>query len=321
MQNRIVEITSDNVHLSLSRSFMKITQDGEKLGQIDITDMSALIVRGYSATISINLCSRLALENVPVIICGANQSPASILWPIDGHHRQGQRMQAQADATKPLKKRLWQSLVKAKILAQASALDHVGESSSALRLMAKRVKTGDHENLEAQAARRYWPAMMGADFRRSKSGASQSHAPNPASNDNPNINAFLNYGYTVLRAACARSILAAGLHPSLSLHHESAGDALRLADDLMEPFRPWVDIAAYQCAQQMEGDDPVLSNAHKAKLAAVLTMDLHTAHGASPLQLCLDRLATSLAQVFLGEETYLDLPDAPMPLALHLGQT
>jgi len=314
MQNRIIEITSDNVHLSLSRGFMKITQEGEKLGQIDVTDMSALIVRGYSATVSVNLCSRLATENVPVVICGANQSPASILWPIDGHHKQGQHMQAQASAGKPLKKRLWQSLVKAKILAQAEALEHAGGNASALRLMAKRVKTGDHENLEAQAARRYWPAIMGADFRRAKSGTSQSHA-----NDNPNINAFLNYGYTVLRAACARSILAAGLHPSLSIHHESAGDALRLADDLMEPFRPWVDIVAYQCAQQMGENEEALSKDHKAKLAAVLTMDLHTKHGASPLQLCLDRLAISLAQIFLGEATYLDLPSEPMPLALHSG--
>ncbi|MEE9271767.1 MAG: type II CRISPR-associated endonuclease Cas1 [Robiginitomaculum sp.] len=314
MQNRIVEITSDNVHLALSRGFMKITQGNEKLGQIDVTDMSALIVRGYSASISINLCARLALENVPVVICGANQSPASILWPIDGHHKQGQRMQAQASTTKPLKKRLWQSLVKAKILAQAAALDHIGANSSSLRLMAKRVKTGDHENIEAQAARRYWPAMMGAEFRRGKSGVPQEYAT-----DSPDINALLNYGYTVLRAACARSILTAGLHPSLSLHHESAGDALRLADDLMEPFRPWVDIVAYQCVQQREAGEDVLSKQHKAKLAAVLTMDLHTAHGASPLQLCLDRLATSLAQIFLGEKTYLDLPNAPMPLALHSG--
>lgn len=220
-------------------------------------------------------------------------------------------MQAQADANKPLKKRLWQSVIKAKILAQAAALDYVGENSSALYLMAKRVKSGDPENIEAQAARRYWPAMMGADFRRGKSDTPQSH-----DNDNPNINAFLNYGYTVLRAACARSILAAGLHPSLSLHHESAGDALRLADDLMEPFRPWVDIVAYQCAQQMKADEEPLTKDHKAKLAAVLTMDLHTKYGASPLQLCLDRLAISLAQIFLGEETYLDLPSAPMPLAL-----
>jgi len=311
MQNRIVEIASDNVHLSLSRGFMKIAQGDEKLGQIDLTDMSALVVRGYSATISINLCARLAQENVPVVICGANQSPASIIWPIEGYHKQGQRMQAQADAGKSLKKRLWQSLVKAKILAQASALDYIGANSSALRLMAKRVKSGDSENLEALAARRYWPAMMGAEFRRGKAGA-----PISPANDNPNINAFLNYGYTVLRAACARSVLAAGLHPSLSLHHESAGDALRLTDDLMEPFRPWVDIIAYQCAQQLNDGEETLTKDHKAKLAAVLTMDLHTKYGASPLQLCLDRLAISLANVFLGAETFLDLPGDPMPLAI-----
>lgn len=317
MQNRIVEISSDNVNLSLSRGFMNISQNGDKLGQIDITDMAALIVRGYSATISLNLCSRLAAENVPVVLCANNQSPSSILWPIDGYHKQGFRMQAQSEAGKPLKKRLWQSLVKAKILAQASALEFIEESSSALQLMAKRVKSGDSENIEAQAARRYWPAMMGADFRRgTKADGTQAN-----DNERPDINAFLNYGYTVLRAATARSILAAGLHPSLSIHHESAGDALRLADDLMEPFRPWVDIVAYQCADSMQDDEKVLSKDHRAKLAAVLTMDLYTTHGASPLQLCLDRLAISLAKIYTGEETHLDLPSAPMPLSLHSGAT
>ena len=240
MKNRFVEITTDNVHLSLSRGFLKISKEGERLGQICIEDMSALIVRGYGTSISLNLCSRLAQNKIPTILCGSNQSPASIVWPIEGHFAQGHRMQAQAAAGKPLKKRLWQELVKAKINAQAAVLESQNIDASALYQMAKRVKSGDKENIEAQASRRYWPLLMGETFRRCKT-------DNRELTDTIDANAFLNYGYTILRSAAARSILAAGLHPSFSLHHESAGDAFRLADDLMEPFRPFVDLLALEC--------------------------------------------------------------------------
>jgi len=303
MQNRVVEISSDGAYLSLSRGFLTVKIDGETAGQVAIEDMSALIIRGHGASLSVNVCARLAEENVPIVICGSNQSPASIVWPVSGHFAQGLHMQAQACANRPMQKRLWAQLVKAKIEAQGAVLLAFGLNTSDLMAMAARVKSGDSDNMEAQAARRYWPRLMGETFKRgTRKGG---------------INAALNYGYAVLRAATARSILAAGLHPSLSLQHQSRGDALRLADDLMEPFRPWVDHAVREIADNYNKEtDFELESAHKTALVAVLNLDLQGPLGASPIQICMDRMAQSLAQVFLGERKTMELPLPPIPLAL-----
>lgn len=303
MQNRVVEISSDGACLSLSRGFLTVRVDGDPPGQVAIEDMSALIIRGHGASLSVNICTRLAEANVPIVICGSSQSPASVVWPVSGHFAQGLHMQAQACANKPMQKRLWAQLVTAKIEAQGTVLMARGLDNSDLLAMAGRVKSGDSDNIEAQAARRYWPRLMGKDFKR---GAGEG-----------GINAALNYGYTVLRAATARSILAAGLHPSLSLHHQSRGDALRLADDLMEPFRPWVDHAVCKIAADHKGKDNFeLERARKAALVSVLNLDLQGALGASPMQVCMDRMAQSLAQVFLGERKTMELPLPPIPLVL-----
>jgi len=303
MQNRVVEITSDRAYLSLSRGFLSVKIYDKPAGQVAIEDMSALIIRGYGASLSVNICTRLAEANVPIVICGANQSPASVIWPISGHFAQGLHMQAHACANKPLLKRLWAQLIKEKVEAQAAVLIARGLDNSDLMAMAARVKSGDIDNIEAQAARRYWPRLMGKDFKRGTGEGG--------------INAALNYGYTVLRAATARSILAAGLHPSLSLHHQSRGDALRLADDLMEPFRPWVDHSVSKIVADHEGKgDFELDPAHKATLVSVLNLDLQGPLGASPMQVCMDRMAQTLAQVFLGERKTMELASSPVPLVL-----
>lgn len=301
MQNRVVEISSDGAHLSVSRGFLSVKIDGEIAGQVAIEDMSALIIRGHGASLSVNICERLSQANVPIVICSANQSPASVVWPVSGHFAQGLNMQAQAEANKPLKKRLWAQLVKGKILAQVDVLSAFQVNSDDLKSLAARVKSGDSDNVEVQAARRYWPRLLGDGFTR---GTHQGGK-----------NAALNYGYTVLRAAVARSILGAGLHPSLSVQHQSRGDALRLADDLMEPFRPWVDYTVRKIAEDFEGDFELVK-AHKEKLVAVLTLDLQGPQGASPMQVCMDRLAQSLAQVFFEERKALEMPGPPLPITL-----
>jgi len=290
-------VTTSNVHLSVDRGFLKLSREGEKLGEIPFDRIDAVIVHGHGASFSANLCARLSEHGALLVMCGRNHSPVSVVWPLQGHHAQGFRLQAQADASRPLKKRLWRDIVAAKIKAQASALEHIGKPLPGLRLMARTVKSGDPDNIEAQAARRYWKHLFGDDFRRDRQSSDQ--------------NAFLNYGYTVLRAGMARSILAAGLHPSLAIMHESRGEALRLADDLMEPFRPWVDVAAFDLAAKGETD---LTPETKSTLANTLRFDLQGPRGASPLQTCLDRLATSLAKVFLKEQKSLDFPGPPLEL-------
>ena len=299
MVGRIIEVASDGVHLSVERGFMKVTKDRECLGQVALDDIDALVVHAHGATFSANLISGLAARGTPVVMCGPNHAPIALLWPIDGHYEQGKRMEAQADATRPTRKRLWRELVMAKIRAQADVLDLAGERGEGLRILARKTRSGDPDNIEAQAARRYWPLMMGQDFRRDRNASG--------------VNSLLNYGYTVLRAATARSIIAAGLHPSLAIYHKSRGTALRLADDLMEPFRPFADLMTLRLVDRGTKE---LDRDAKAALAAIVTLDLQGPKGASPVQVCLDRLAVSLAHVHLGERQDLELPGSPLPLSL-----
>lgn len=300
MQQRIVEIASDGIHLSAFRGFMKISRAEEELGRVPFADIGAVILRGHGSTLSVNLCVRLSDAGAPLVICGSNQSPASLLWPVRGHYEQGRRMEAQAEASRPLRKRAWRDLVSAKIAAQAAVLEATTGKDARLDRMAREVKSGDSDNLEAQAARRYWNALFGPDFLRDRQAEG--------------INSALNYGYTVLRAGTARSILAAGLHPSLSIHHASRGDALRLADDLMEPFRPWLDLLAWRMTRK--GPVSEVTSVMKGHLAEVLTLDLPGTDGVSPIQIWLDRLALSWAKVCMGEAGKLDLPGQPSPLEL-----
>ncbi|MBK1635787.1 type II CRISPR-associated endonuclease Cas1 [Rhodovulum adriaticum] len=189
----------------------------------------------------------------------------------------------------------WASMVRHKIAAQAEALDRIGQPSERLRRLLTAVRSGDPDNREAQAAQAYWPLLMGRDFRRDR-GAD-------------GVNAMLNYGYAVLRAATARAIVSAGLHPSLSVHHRSGGDALALADDLMEPFRPTVDLIVHRLVA--EGLTCV-ENARE-DLVSCLSADFPTRNGATPLSQVLVRLAQSLARSFLDRKLKLDFPSRPLP--------
>ena len=294
---RIIDITSDGVHLSVTRGFMKISKDREQIGQVALDDIAALLIHAHGATYSANLVIRLAERGTPMVMCAANHNPIAFVLPLHGHFEQGKRMRAQADASKRKRGRIWRDLIKAKIIAQGDVLDACGKNGDTVRHLHRTVKAGDPDNLEAQAARRYWPLLFGKTFRRDQAMGG--------------INAHLNYGYTVLRAAAARSILGAGLHPSLSVRHISRGEALRLADDVMEPFRPFVDLVVYHLSPDTEQK---LSPDSKRKLAAVTDFDLTGPKGASPVRVCLERLCVSLAQMFTGEATKLELPGAPLPL-------
>lgn len=298
MLGRIVEIAGVGRKLSLHRGFLTIAGPDGVLGQVALADIDALMVTNPATNITGQLLAALAERGVPVVICGADFKPAAYLLPVDGHYAQGDRVQAQADASLPTRKRLWAELVRAKILAQAALLVRIGQNPIPVAALAERVKSGDPDNCEAQAAQRYFPMAFGAGFTRSR--------------EDLIANAFLNYGYTVLRTATARAIVASGLHPSLSLAHRSRGEALRLADDLMEPFRPAVDLAALGL---IRAGHETMTPAAKRDLVAVLHADYLTAEGIAPLANVLGRLAMSLGQIFLGERKTLALPKSAIPVA------
>lgn len=298
MLGQIIEIEGIGRRITLERGFLAVSGPDGPIGKAPLDDIEALILSNPAVSMTSQALAALAARGAPVVVCGPDFRPAAYLLPVDGHHAQGDRVEAQAEATLPLRKRLWADIVRAKIAAQAAAVARDGGNGAPIGVLVGQVRAGDPGNAEALAAQRYFPLMFGTGFHRARDGGG--------------ANAMLNYGYTVLRAATARAIVAAGLHPSLSLMHRSRGDALRLADDLMEPFRPAVDIIVK--ALLSEGVTEV-STETKRRLAHVLHHDFETPEGVTPLSNLLGRLAVSLAQVFTGERKKLFLPMDPLPLA------
>ncbi len=302
MIGRIIEVADDRRHLFLSRGFL-VVQDTEgerkELGQIPLDDIAAVIANAHGLSYTNNLLVALAERCAPFVLCAANHNAVGMVMTIDGNYQQAKRFDAQLAATQPLIKRMWADIVKSKLQQQAAALEAAGSPHIPLQALVRKVRSGDPENFEAQGAKRYWGLLFGDDFRRDQQGGG--------------INAMLNYGYTVLRAATARAVIAAGLHPTLGLHHSNESNAMRLVDDLMEPFRPMIDLKVWQLNQQGES---MVTPESKRALVRTLYDDMQTSAGATPVIVCAQKLAVSLAQVFMGEKDKLDLPLPGLPLNL-----
>lgn len=297
---RIVDIATDNRHLSAHRGFLIVSEDRAEVGRIPLDDVGAVIVHAHGVTWSTNLIVALAERGAVMLLCGANHSPAAICLPIDGHHAQNGRMRAQWEAGRPLSKQLWRALVVAKIRWQAAVLAANGHSATAFEHLARKVGSGDPENIEAQAARRYWPLLMGEAFRRDR--------------DADGTNALLNYGYAVMRAACARAVVAAGLHPSIGVHHAHRGNPFALADDVIEPFRALVDALTVRLIAQ--GITRVTPEAKRA-YAGLIAVDLMLDDGVTTVWLAIQRAAQTLARSFQsGRATDLTLPLPPSALEI-----
>lgn len=297
MIGRVVEIASDRRHLALSREFMTVSTDGAEVGRVPLDDIGVLLCHAHGITYSNNLLLELSRRGAAIVLCGPDHMPAAWVWPLDGHHVQAMRMRHQLEAEEPLKKRLWQILVRAKVRQQGAVLARAGKPHGAFDLLARQVRSGDPDNIEAQAARRYWPLLMGEQFRRDRQAA--------------DANAMLNYGYTILRSGVARAVVAAGLHPSIGLHHANRGNPMCLVDDLMEPFRPMVD---YLVMEFVKDGKSAVTPAVKAGLAEMLSLDVSTARGTTPVVTCLERLAASLATAFEKRKAELDLLEPLLPL-------
>ncbi len=299
---RIVEVAEDRRHLFVHRGFMVVRDsEGERneMGRVPLDDIGAVIASAHGLTTSNNLLVALAERGVPYVLCSANHNAVGMLLPIDGNFEQSKRIEAQIAASQPTHKRMWAAVVKSKLEQQAACLAAVGAPSKPITALIARVRSGDPDNIEAQGARRYWTALFGESFRRDQ--------------DLPGLNAMLNYGYTVFRAATARAVVAAGLHPSIGIHHSNDANAMRLVDDLMEPFRPVIDLKVWQL--QRENETQITPDTKRA-LVRTLYDDMQTPLGATPVTVCMQRLAVSLAQVYLGERDKLDLPLPGLPLAL-----
>jgi len=259
-----------------------------------------VIATARGTTFTRSVIDALATRGAALVVCGTNFAPTACLVPMVGHHAQGERLRAQAEASMPTRKRAWQSIVRAKLAWQGATLAACGAPDAPLRSLTKKVRSGDVSNIEAQGARRYWSLLFGVDFRRDP--------------ESGGTNAQLNYGYAVMRSAAARAIAAAGLHPGLGIHHGSHKNPMPLADDLMEPFRPVVDAGIRIGLADKHSE---LTPETKRRLVKLLFLDVDTDRGVTPLLTCMQRLASSLAEVFLQEADELEVPPAPEGTALR----
>lgn len=302
MINRIIEISDPLVSLSMSRGFMLVKIENSEKARIAFEDIGILILNGTGATITTNLLNSLLEVGVMVVILGANYLPSGILYPTNPHYLHKQKIDLQIKSSKPLEKRLWQQVVKAKILNQATILSHfTTNNEKQLFELVKKVSSGDKENLEAQAARKYWQYLFGKDFRRNF--------------EDSGINSMLNYGYAILRSATARAIFSSGLNPAIGIHHSNQENAFCLVDDLMEPFRPIVDFVIKKISEENKNIEKLTPEIKKS-LTKILSLDLSTSAGTTPISNCLTRLCQSFVRSLENGEANLDFPLSPFPTQL-----
>ena len=296
MERRVLDIAEGRRHLSKRRGALLVTRDPgtpeacETLVPFD--EIESVIVHAPQASYSNAAVTELARRGIPVVCCDKTHTPVAWLWPAEANFEQSRRMAAQATVPEPLRDVLWARIVIAKLKAQAAVVRSEGFGDDGFLEFARAVQPGDRSNVEAQAARLYWKLLFDDFFRRARHGGPP--------------NGLLNYGYAILRATVARYLCAAGLHPSIGLHHRNRFNAFCLADDLMEPFRPAVDRAVL--ALWRDGHEEVTAET-KPALAAVMAETVRTERGAAPLSRCVERAAQSLAQSVLEGEDLLHLPE------------
>lgn len=268
--------------LNLSRGQLKI-QNEEGDYTLPLEDLTALVLENPQITLTSSLLSACQEQGVCLITCDKAHIPNGVLLPFLHHSRQSRVAKAQLSWSEPLRKRLWQRVVQCKITNQARCIDLTIGSDQSQRLYAfvSKVASGDPDNIEAQAARDYWPKLFGADFRRSETDS---------------INAALNYGYAVVRAFVARSQVAYGLLPAFGIHHQSDLNAFNLTDDLMEMLRPMVDLHVWQmlCEQKFQKDDLSLPLSVRQSLANMGNITCKMAGQIYTIANACDRVAASL---------------------------
>ena len=289
--------------LSLSNGQMVIRKpdDGdlpqEIIKTIPVEDIGVVVIDNRRITFTSGIISALLDSNAAVVTCDEKSMPIGLLLPLAGNSIQNERFRAQLEASLPLRKQLWQQTIEAKIRNQASVLKYVcGVDARNMLTWAGCVKSGDSENMEARAAAYYWKNVFPTlpSFNRGRF------------EESPNN--LLNYGYAILRAVVARSLVAAGLLPTLGIHHHNRYNAYCLADDVMEPYRPYVD----RLVVEIVGDGNLslpLTKEIKARLLEIPTLDVVINERRSPLMLAVSQTTSSLCKCFSGELRKLVYPE------------
>lgn len=258
---------------------------------VPIEDIGLVMTNHAMVSLTIPLLNALTEQNVAVIFCNEKGMPASMLYNLQGNTTQGETLRNQLEAGEIFKKTLWKQIIEAKIKNQAALLNKMGKEGSILKPLYTNVKSGDSDNRESIAARLYWTTLFGRDFIRDR--------------NIPGINSLLNYGYSVLRAAVTRALVSSGLFPALGIFHHHRSNAFPLSDDLMEPFRPFVDEIVFELTAQGEAE---LNTATKSRLIRVLYVDTYFSKVTRPLSVGLSMTMASLAKCYAKEQKKLVVP-------------
>lgn len=291
LKRSLVFSSPANLSLKDRQIVISLKESPEDKITAPIEDIGVVIIDNPAVSITIPLLNDLADNNVIVIICNSKGVPSSTLLSFGTNHYQGEILQSQIDITEPLKKGLWKQIVESKIKNQAALLNKLGKGGDKLKPYYNNVKSGDTDNREGIAARIYFQELFGKDFVRER--------------NQEGINVLLNYGYTILRAATARAVVGSGLFQGIGLHHHNRSNSFPLADDLIEPYRPFVDEAVYQL---LSNNCIELSKNVKAKLISVLYADVFFKRTSRPLELGLTFTTSSLTRCLRKEDKELLLP-------------
>lgn len=279
-----------------NRQLILSYRDREKEDRtVPIEDIGVVVMEDMQITITHSCISAMMQNNVALITCDDRHMPTGLLLPLDGSHTQTEKFRHQIEASLPLKKQLWQQTVQQKINNQARVLEMNGVKAKNMRHWAKSVKSGDPDNFEARAAAFYWQNIFSEhiDFNRHRGG------------DPPNN--LLNYGYAILRAVVARSLVSSGLLPTLGIFHRNKYNAYCLADDIMEPYRPFVDrIVLGILEDNLEMEE--LTTELKMRLLTIPQVDVFFEGGSGPLLVGMSRTTASLARCFEGTSRKINYP-------------
>ena len=266
----------------------KHDDEPEKQATIPIEDIGVVVLDHRQITLTHGVMAALLDNNAAVVTCDNSHMPVGLMLPLEGHTVQQERFQDQLGSSLPLRKQLWQQTVQQKILNQAALLKELHDIETGnMRQWAKEVLSGDSTNLEGRAAAFYWSKMFPTipDFTRSRDGVYP--------------NALLNYGYAILRAVIARALVGSGLLPTLGIHHHNRYNAYCLADDIMEPYRPYVDRLVVETMAVC--CDVEVTTAIKSHLLTIPTLEVHIGGQRSPLMVAASQTTASLARCFSGE--------------------
>jgi len=275
-------------YLSTKHEQLVVNFPGEekKNKTVPIEDIGMLVLENQQITLTNGLITKLIENKAAIVNCDKQHLPCSLLQPLTGHTEQTERFRNQLNASLPLKKNLWQQTVSSKIANQANHLFRRGKNHRKLERWSKEVKSGDIENHEAIAAAHYWQNLFEIDgFNRYQKGI-------PPNN-------LLNYGYAILRAVTARALISSGMLPSVGIFHHNKYNAFCLADDIMEPYRIYVDELVYEIVDSGEKIDE-LNTFLKTQLLQIPAMDVVIDEKVSPLMVALSRTTNSLYECFLG---------------------